>query len=103
MAATIAVISTAGQRPSAPTFHEQLDVTGDASYTTGGYDLGLATLFPGRTVVGVIVQPTEGGTALLFEYDYATGFLKFLDGNAVEIAPTTDVQADTAKVVVIFK
>lgn len=103
MAATIAVQETAGQRASAPTFTERLDVTGDSSYPTGGYDLGLATLFPGRTVVAVHAQPNPGGTGIFFKYDHGNDKLLFLDGDGAEIAATTNVSADTAEVTVTFK
>lgn len=103
MAATIAVQETAGQRASAPTFTERINVTGDTSYPTGGYPLGLATLFPGRTVVAVHVQPNTGGTGIFFQYDYSLDQLLFLDGAGAEVAGATNVSADTAVVTVTFK
>lgn len=103
MAVTIAVQEKAGQRPSAPTFTERLDVTGDASYPTNGYDLGLATLFPGRTVVGVHANASFVAAAPFASFDYGTGFLLFVTEAGVEVANAVDVQTATFQVVVTFK
>ena len=103
MAATIAVQETAGQRPSAPTFTERIDVTGDASYPTSGYDLGLATLFPGRTVVAVQANPSLIAAAPFARFDYGTGFLLFVTEAGIEVANAVDVQTATFETVVTFK
>ena len=103
MAVTIAVQETAGQRPSAPTFTERMDVTGDASYPTSGYDLGLDTLFPGRTVVAVQANPSAVAAAPFARFDYGTGFLLFIAETGIEVANAVNVAAATFEVIVTFK
>lgn len=102
MAATITEISKAGEKPSAPTFARRLTVQGDSSYATGGYDLGLATLYPGETIIAVVAQPENAGPNAFFaEFDYGTGNLLFLDGAGAEVVATTDVSGSTFQVLVL--
>lgn len=44
MAATLTLLSEAGRRPTAPTFHHVVRVQGDNSYPTGGYAVDLDAL-----------------------------------------------------------
>ncbi len=53
MAATITHQTEAGKRPRAPLFVDRIRLEGDASYPAGVYPLGLDTLLPGKTILGV--------------------------------------------------
>ncbi len=103
MAATITLVQSAGKQPMAPTFARRLTVLGDVAYVAGGYSLGLATSFPNDTVVAVVAQPFSAAPRT-FEFDYATGKLKFLvAATGAEVAGASDQSAVTATVLVITK
>ena len=98
MAATITLQDTIGEVPSAPTFVARIRVQGDASYpqATGGYPLGLDTLLPGKTILGVTMSvvadltPSDIGCV----YDRANDKLKcFVISTGTEVADTASAAA----------
>jgi len=52
MALTVTVAAGIGEVPTAPTFVDRINVVGENPYVAGGFPLGLATLLPGKTIIG---------------------------------------------------
>lgn len=52
MATTITLEASGGGKPTAPGFVDRIKVIGDNPYVAGGFPLGLATLLPGKTILG---------------------------------------------------
>lgn len=103
MAATITFQLNAGKQPRAPLFVDRIRVEGDASYPTGGYDLGLATLLPGKTVLGV---PPNAQTAddWITQFDRSTGkLLLVLISTGAEVAGAVDVSNLDIELLVLSK
>lgn len=102
MAATIAVVESAGQAPSRPTNVRRVTVLGDSSYPSGGYAFSLGDGFEGEDILAVIPQPAEGNAnAKVGEYDYAVDKLLFLDGALAEVTGATDVSTQTITCIVV--
>jgi len=88
MAATITHQNEAGEQPRAPLFIDRIRVQGDTSYpaSTGGYPLGLDTLLPGKTIIGVSNGIVIGGD-IGCVYDRANDKLKcFVISTGAEVA-----------------
>lgn len=73
-----------------------LDMTGDGSYVTGGYDLTPADL-PMRC--GIEIDHVEGkapsGRSL--RYDKANAKVLWIEPNGTEVANATDLSGETAR------
>lgn len=108
MAVTLGTATGVGKEPSAPVFVDKVTVTMDASYPTGGEVLGLATKFPGKTILAVVpTGPASDGRLAamdlgndklkMFEYDYDA----LADGGAIETPNATDLTGVTVEILVI--
>ena len=69
---TIAIASSTGFVASAPTVLDIVSVTCDNSYPDGGYEVDLATLLPGRTILDV---DPKGVSGFVFQWDSAASNL----------------------------
>jgi hypothetical protein len=101
MAATLKFV---GQGPMDALAFRTLDVTGDASYPTGGYTLDLAALDMKRIVtvepvtqVGYVVEWNPATSKLMFYKNQATANSNPL----AEVAAATNMSAVTVRVFVI--
>lgn len=108
MAVTVTAQEVAGNQPMAPTFVDRIRVQGDAAYpqAAGGYDLDLATVLPGKTVIGA----TMGVTADLVPANIgcvfipSTGRLKcFVISTGTEVADAGDASALDTTLLVFSK
>lgn len=107
-AGDVTLVSTGGRKPTAPTYIDNVDVEGLASYTTGGQALGLALKLPGRSILAVIVKEVGAGAAAKharFVGDptltVPTDKLIFVDEAGAEIANTTDLTGQVIKLVIL--
>ncbi len=78
-----------------------LDVTGDGSYPTGGYDLtpGLLPLRCQIQIDAVDGYVESNGRRLV--YDRANDKVKWFEPAGTEIVATTDLSAETARMTVL--
>lgn len=106
---TFTLSQRAGYMPSAPLFHDIIDIVGDSSYPTGGsaFDAKYTALKKHtRTVMAVHAVDCKGYTPA---YDSSTGKLKFYysdnnnasDGPAIEVPNTTDLSGVTFRIDVL--
>lgn len=105
MPPTITFQANAGKQPMAPTYIDRIRVEGDTSYpqTTGGYDLGLAALLPGKTVLGVSTAIMVGSDWIT-QFDRATGKLKVVViSTGAEVANGVDLAALDVELLVFSK
>jgi hypothetical protein len=90
-----------------PVYMAVFDYSGNASYTTGGDDLDLATItgtgLPnGATILHVFFEMSDAATAHLFRYDAAAKkVLAYLASTGVQVAGAVDLSTVTAKGIVI--
>lgn len=101
-AGDITLVETAGNKPSAPTFVDQVDVEGEASYVSGGPVLGLQALLPGnRTILGALVMPkAANANAQWGEYDVVNDKLITTSLAGVEVTGATDLTGQVLTVIV---
>jgi len=101
-AGDVTLVDTAGNKPSAPTFIDQVTVEGPASYASGGHVVGLAALLPGsRTVLGAVVLPeSANANAQWGEYDEGNDKLIITDLAGTEVAATTDLTGEVLTLIV---
>lgn len=104
-AGDITLVDTAGNKPSAPTYVDQVDVEGAASYVAGGPVLDLAGLLPGtRTILGAVVMPkSANANAKWGEYDVANDKLKTTGLDGTEVAGATDLTGQVLTLLVFSK
>ena len=105
---TFTLSQRAGYMPSAPLFHDIIDIVGDSAYPTGGsaFDAKYTALKKHtRTVMAVHAVDCKG---YIPAYDSATGKLKFYyfntdsaDGPAIEVPNATDLSAVTFRIDVL--
>jgi hypothetical protein len=101
-AGDVTLVDTAGNKPSAPTFVDAVDVEGPASYATGGHVLGLAALIgEGKTILGAVVLP-EGANANAEagEYDEGNDKLIIRSLAGVEVTAATDLTGQVLRLLV---
>ena len=102
---TITVSGSAGGSPSAPVFHDQISLAGDADYPTGGsaFDVAFRTatgVKSTRTIDAVI--DVNGPAGHYPVYDKANGkLMMFVRTTGVEAANHADLHATTFKLLVI--
>lgn len=99
----VTLITQAGQKPSAPTFVDVVDVEGEASYTTGGLVIGLQALIgEGKTILGVLIPYVVGnGDAKWGQYDAANDKLIALTAAGAEVTATTDLTGQVLRLYVL--
>lgn len=103
MAATVTLQATLGNQPMAPTFIDRVRVQGDASYTAGGYALGLATKLPGKTILQAVANP-QVASDWGFAYDRTNDKLKvFVLSTGLEVAGAVDLSAMDVELVVFSR
>jgi hypothetical protein len=105
MAATVSKVNVGGAAPSAPMFHDRLDVVLDNSYPTGGYELNLQDVIgAGKQILSVQargkVTATEAPDVRTYEYDAANDKLIGLTEARAEVANTTDLSTITVELYV---
>lgn len=105
MAATVTLQASAGKQPAAPTFVERIRVQGDASYTTGGYALGLASkLGPGAKEILGVMPAAQPANLWGVQYVRATDKLMvFLTSTGAEVAAATNLAALDVELLVFSK
>jgi hypothetical protein len=96
-------ITVARRGVSGPSYYTDADVTGDASYPTGGEALAAADLVKilgrnGGAAGDIQYMDSEvaTGTGIVWQLDRANTKLMAWDGNA-EVADTTNLSAVTAR------
>lgn len=103
MAATLGTVTTQGKVPLEPSFLEKVTVTMDGSYPTGGEVLGLATKFPGKTILAVQALGLASNGDLPVP-DLTNDKLKmFVLSTGVEVANAVDLTGVTAEILVISR
>lgn len=96
-----------GDATAEPVFMAVFDYSGNASYSTGGDDLDLATvtnsnLPVGATILHVFFEPSDSADPELFRYIAATKkVLATVTSTGAEVASTTDLSSVVAKGIVI--
>jgi hypothetical protein len=80
-----------------------IEITGDASYPTGGYPVGNAQGLPTLgTVLFAIIEPNVGAAASQtydYQFDYANSKIKFSRDNG-EVAAATNVSTIVARALI---
>jgi hypothetical protein len=105
MAVTSTVVNRGGKQPSAPLFHDRIDVVMDASYPTGGEVLGLQALIgAGKTILSVVGRGKITSTGLpstrFYEYNTLTDKLVALTEARAETAAAADLSLETVELYV---
>lgn len=105
MPITVTIPSVGGAAPSAPLYHQRLNVVLDNSYPAGGYLLGLqARIGAGKSIISVqargVVTSSGFPDVRSYEYNATTDKLVALTGARADVAAATDLSTVTVEVLV---